>query len=158
MSRDVRGRQIERGAAHTDIPVVGKLLPPSCELAMSRSMRAVGMLRVVGDVYVVRVLVDRERRQHMVVSPYQRIHDDRSGPGLAAIVGTHEQNIRVAVGIAKKWARGIGPRQIELAVPGGDGRLQGHARCFDVPREAEQARPLQGCVDREPDVSSAALR
>ena len=59
----------------------------------------VAVLRVVSDVDIVRVLIGRERWQHVLdVAGYRRIHDLRIGPGLSAVCGADVQNIRSCAG------------------------------------------------------------
>ena len=92
------------------------------------------MLRVVGDVYIVRILVDGERWQHMVHVTHDWIYDDGIGPGLAAIAGAYEQNVGTAGRVTVDLAGRIGPGEIEDSVAGRESWLQGHAGRFYISR------------------------
>ena len=83
--------------------------------------RIVVLLRVVGNMDAVRIFVDGDRRQHMMLVGRNGVNNDWSGPGLAGITGLHEQDIRAPAGIPEEPAGEPGriPREFGAYMHGG---------------------------------------
>src|SRR5206468_4235344 len=138
---DVRGREIERRAAHTNRTVDREAAAAVVRIGHVEIDAPIAMLRIVRDVDIIRVLIDRERWQYMLyVRGYNRIHDLGSRPGVSAIVGTYEQNVRVPGRVAKDQAGRVAPREIQFSIARSHGRLQSHSGSVDIPGVAELAR------------------
>src|SRR5207253_5844976 len=92
---DVRRGEIERRAAHTNLTVGREAAAAVVRMGYVEIDAPIAMLRIVRDVDIIRVLIDRQRWQYMLyVGGYNRIHDRGSSAGVSAVIGTYEQNVR----------------------------------------------------------------